>query len=101
MTRESKSGLGPHVNWERKEKRRTARAFEECGRRRRHQTEGGPRTGGDDHDDDACLEKTLSDDPDCKEKIKELSHQIRSWTNNTVGRLLNIPSLYNLRQPRL
>ena len=53
MRREFKGGLDPHVNWERKEKRRTARAFEEYGRGRRRQT-----------DDDDCLKETLSDDPE-------------------------------------
>lgn len=64
MVREFRGGLGPQVNWERKERRRMALALEECGRGARRQSEGGPRAGGIDDDDvDGCLE-TLSDDPE-------------------------------------
>lgn len=82
MTRHFKNGLGLHVNWERRESRRTVRAFEErdqC-RQRRQIAEGGPSTGGDDAD---YLEETTGDDREkgdnAWDQFDPLDYHARGW----------------------
>lgn len=82
MAREFKGGLGPHVNWERREKRRTARAFEERGRGRGRQT-----------DDDNCLEETLSDAPerdDAWNQFDPLDYHAGGWWRDSTETILRI-----------
>lgn len=59
------------------------RAFEECGRGARRQTEQGPRAGGVDYDDDDdCLEGTLSDDSerdDAWNQFDPTDYHARDW----------------------
>lgn len=73
MTWEFRGGLGHHVNWERKEKRRLACAFEERGRRR-CQIEG-PRTG----DDDDYLEEDDPERDDTWNQFDEMDYHARGW----------------------
>lgn len=83
MTREFKGGLGPQVDWERKEKRATTRAFGEYGHSVRRQTKRGPRAGRIDYDDDDdCLKETSSDDPgrnNAWNQFDPMDYHARGW----------------------
>lgn len=86
MTREFKGGLGPQGNWERKEKRITARcvrlksvAVAPAARLNKVPERG--RIDYDDDDDD-CLEDTISNDSerdDAWNQFDPMDYHARGW----------------------